>query len=334
MNTPSGNDPKQGLETRSPEYESGQEILVNQEDKEDDNNIIQKVPTYAEVLRSDEVQVDLSFLQYDEINGQRVARITEEDIIVSEGIWDCAIICCVLGANPPLEVMKGFITRIWKDFEVDDISFHKEGQFIVHFKSSEKRDEVAKRKYYYFDNKPMMVQKWHPGTQLNLMELNMFQSGSNSLDWMLNIGASQVHQDFPDTIKFVDNGGRVIEQPVSYEWKPSICSKCGKMGHVGEHCRKKEGRLERVIQKKIWRPKIIVNDNTVDRTIENTPRQEPMAEDNTPANARDKNEDKEEEAGFKLVTGKKAARRLTIEDLINQEQPIRESPYGHYPFLQ
>ncbi|VFQ81187.1 unnamed protein product [Cuscuta campestris] len=276
MNTPSGNDPKQGLETRSPEYESGQEILVNQEDKEDDNNIVQKVPTYAEVLRSDEVQVDLSFFQYDEINGQRVARITEEDIIVSKGMWDCAIICCVLGANPPLEVMKGFVTRLGKLGSIL-------GKPI-------KRDKATATR-----------------TKLDYARIQI---------------EVQVHQDFPDTIKFVDNGGRVIEQPVSYDWKPSICSKCGKLGHVGEHCRKKEGRLERVIQKKIWRPKIIVNDNIVDRTIENTPRQEPMAEDNTPANARDKDEDREEEAGFKLVTGKKAARRKGGSPII--EEDIRD----------
>ncbi|RAL49249.1 hypothetical protein DM860_018122 [Cuscuta australis] len=33
----------------------------------------------------------------------RVAKLTKDDVIEEYGIWDKAVVCCVLGANPPLE---------------------------------------------------------------------------------------------------------------------------------------------------------------------------------------------------------------------------------------
>ncbi|RAL44030.1 hypothetical protein DM860_014167 [Cuscuta australis] len=65
---------------------------------------------------------------------------------------------------------KGFLTRIWKVFDIDDISFLKKGQFLVRFHKEEDRDEIIKRKYYLMDNKPVYVQKWYPGYKVNLME--------------------------------------------------------------------------------------------------------------------------------------------------------------------
>ncbi|RAL42573.1 hypothetical protein DM860_011191 [Cuscuta australis] len=172
MNTPKGGDSssKVGKETPASHRSHAQQDpdLKKMEEQATEN----QRKTYADVLRPDEVQTDLSFYQFEEINGQKVARLTEDDEINVEGLWDQAVICYILGANPPLEVVKGFITRIWKEYVVEDVSFHKEGQYIVQFQKAEERDEVIKRKYYYFDNKPMLVQRWKPGMNLNILELN------------------------------------------------------------------------------------------------------------------------------------------------------------------
>ncbi|RAL49960.1 hypothetical protein DM860_018272 [Cuscuta australis] len=44
----------------------------------------------------------------------------------------------------------------------------------------------------------------------------------------------EVQQDFPEIIHFTDEEGRVASQTVEYEWKPTICSKCKRMGHNAE----------------------------------------------------------------------------------------------------
>ncbi|RAL49275.1 hypothetical protein DM860_017555 [Cuscuta australis] len=127
--------------------------------------------SYADVVGcSDKVQTNLTFYQYEELNGQKVARITKEDVLDNAGIWDRAVLCCILGANPPVEVVKGFLSRIWKNYAIEDVSFFKNGQYIALFEKEEDRDEAVKRKYYHFDNKPMLVQRWRPGSTISVME--------------------------------------------------------------------------------------------------------------------------------------------------------------------
>ncbi|VFQ67776.1 unnamed protein product [Cuscuta campestris] len=90
----------------------------------------------------------------------------------------------------------------------------------------------------------------------------------------------QVQQDFPDRIQVVDNEGRVVDQTVIYEWKPTICSKCCKLGHTGELCRRKEDRVEKPILKKVWRPKA----KEIENKEELRQRQETINEEATPNN--------------------------------------------------
>lgn len=45
-----------------------------------------------------------------------------DDIAEEVEFWQTAVICCVLGANPPLQVMEGFIKRIWGKRGVDLIA--------------------------------------------------------------------------------------------------------------------------------------------------------------------------------------------------------------------
>jgi len=47
--------------------------------------------------------------------------MVHDDVKEEIDYWQNALLCTVLGANPPLEVMKGFINRIWGNFEIDKI---------------------------------------------------------------------------------------------------------------------------------------------------------------------------------------------------------------------
>lgn len=53
-----------------------------------------------------------------------------------------------------------------------------------------------------------------------------------------------VTQELLNTANIKDMEGRVIKQPIDYEWKPLFCGKCQKFGHG---CKKK------VVKK--WKPK-------------------------------------------------------------------------------
>ncbi|VFQ64920.1 unnamed protein product [Cuscuta campestris] len=67
----------------------------------------------------------------------------------------------------------------------------------------------------------------------------------------------QVHLSFPEKIQFVDEDERVITQEVTYEWKPTLCEQCKKLGHESLQCRRKEKeqKAQGGGQRKIWVPK-------------------------------------------------------------------------------
>lgn len=51
--------------------------------------------------------------------------------------WESFVICYVLGANPPIHVIEGFVKRIWKLEEIDKIGSVAKGIYLVHMKSLE-----------------------------------------------------------------------------------------------------------------------------------------------------------------------------------------------------
>lgn len=69
-------------------------------------------------------------------------KITFEDIKSEVDFWVNAIVCHVLGANPPLQVMEGFFKRVWEKYGIDRVALVAKGVFIVRFTSFENRNKV------------------------------------------------------------------------------------------------------------------------------------------------------------------------------------------------
>jgi len=63
--------------------------------------------SYASVVNPDE-GTSLQFVQASTVNGMKYAKIETEDVIPEIEYWQLEILCSILGANPPLEVMEGF----------------------------------------------------------------------------------------------------------------------------------------------------------------------------------------------------------------------------------
>ncbi|VFQ70279.1 unnamed protein product [Cuscuta campestris] len=263
---------------------------------------------------------------------------------------DSALVCCIFGANPPLEVVDGVLLRIWRTYRIHDVSFLKEGQFIVRFQKKEDRDEIIKRKYYYMDNKVVYVQEWYPGCKVDIIgrkdipnwiqlpDLDMKYWGLTALSkFGSSIGQPimrdkataartkwtyaciqievQVNQNFPDQVHFINEEGRIITQAVVYEWAPTLCSHCSRIGHMTENCRRKKVTTEGKPPKKkpIWRQKTTQEKVTKQAEgAEVTPKtseHEDVANDSAVTG---NSADKEEE--FTEVSRKKAARRKSLEE--------------------
>ena len=68
-------------------------------------------------------------------------KINMEDIEEEVQYWNSAMVCYVLGANPPVSVLEGFFRRIWKD-KVDTVGAPKHGIYVVRFRDVETRDQI------------------------------------------------------------------------------------------------------------------------------------------------------------------------------------------------
>ncbi|XP_060972267.1 uncharacterized protein LOC133038198 [Cannabis sativa] len=92
-----------------------------------------------------------------------IVKVTMDDIDGEIEYWNSSIVCYVLGANPPLDVLEGFSRRIWKE-KVDKAGLLSYGIFLIRFTSVETRDNILNGGYTFFNKRPVIMNAWDPDT--------------------------------------------------------------------------------------------------------------------------------------------------------------------------
>ncbi|KAJ8419299.1 hypothetical protein Cgig2_027981 [Carnegiea gigantea] len=115
--------------------------------------------SYASLVDHDE-GVELKFLPTEVINGTKVAKIDMADVENEIEYRQHAVLCSVLGANPPYEVIQGFIKGIWAAYEIDKIIQVQRDKILVEEKCVS-----------FFDAKPFLVKGWNPEMDLKTKEI-------------------------------------------------------------------------------------------------------------------------------------------------------------------
>lgn len=122
-------------------------------------------PSYASLVDSD-AGSQLRFIPAEEVDGKRCPQIAPEDVAEEVDYWNNAVLCAVLGSNPPFEVIKGFIKRIWASYNIDQILLVKRGLFLVRFVNLSDKQAIENRGVFFFDSKPFIVKGWNPEMDL------------------------------------------------------------------------------------------------------------------------------------------------------------------------
>ncbi|XP_074305966.1 uncharacterized protein LOC141641194 [Silene latifolia] len=217
-------------------------------------------------------------------------QLQNEDVEEEVEYWKQSVICFILGANPPWEIVEGFIRRIWTKFNIDKISFLPNGIFLVRFKTMEMKEKVLASGHYLFDNKPMIVKAWEKDLEMKKGEVKSvpawirihklplkfwgkslpkitgivgkYVKSDVATEERTRLGFARVmvellvDQNLPSKVSFKDETGGIVQVEVEYEWRPVTCTKCKGMGHVMEQCRKGEQKkLNKVPVKQVWVPK-------------------------------------------------------------------------------
>ncbi|KAL2923136.1 adenylate kinase [Bienertia sinuspersici] len=93
------------------------------------------------------------------ITGSHI-QITLDDVQPELDYWQSSIVTFVLGANPPVAVMDGFVRRIWSKHGVDKVIGLQKGMFLIRFNTMEQRDMILGLEQPFFDSKPLIMKPW------------------------------------------------------------------------------------------------------------------------------------------------------------------------------
>ena len=84
-------------------------------------------------------------------------KISYEDIEDELLFRKTSVVCFVLGAEPPLHVIDGFVKRIWGTTDIDKIGTVAKRVFLVRLKSVESLEVACGSNGILFDKKPFIV---------------------------------------------------------------------------------------------------------------------------------------------------------------------------------
>lgn len=88
------------------------------------------------------------------------------------------------------------------------------------------------------------------------LKVAMATQGRDRLNYARVMIEVSMNGAFPEQIQFENEYGKLITQPIYFEWKPIKCSICGLLGHYVTTCMKDHPPVRRT--SKQWVPKTVV----------------------------------------------------------------------------
>ncbi|XP_062115338.1 uncharacterized protein LOC133829622 [Humulus lupulus] len=223
-------------------------------------------------------------------NGQKLAQVDVEEVQIQSANWSSAVVCMVLGANPPIAVFEGFIKRVWGHLGIVQISRMTLGLTLVKFNDEATRDHVLENGVLQFDRKPVIVRPWTADLSairlihsvplwIRLHDLGLQYWGSKCISALVStIGKPLLVDKFTKdrsrvqfarvlvemeitdnphhSFQFINEHGQVVEQGIEYEWLPTKCKSYSGFGHTMADCRKdhKAVWVEKIVHSKVENP--------------------------------------------------------------------------------
>ncbi|XP_074304746.1 uncharacterized protein LOC141639537 [Silene latifolia] len=212
----------------------------------------------------------------EEEDTSELLQFTTEDIKPEVEFWNHSVICYILGANPPWDIVENYVYNVWEQFGIDKVSFLDNGVFIVKFSKKIGKDALLRSGYYMFDNKPVISKPWVPDMELvkekvavvpvwiklygiplkfwgNCLSkiaglVGKFVKMDGDTQDKIRLSYARVMVELPmdqeltEKVKFLDESGNLVTVKVEYEWRPISCSSCNGIGHNSAQCRKPDKR--------------------------------------------------------------------------------------------
>ncbi|KAL2893643.1 Leucine--tRNA ligase [Bienertia sinuspersici] len=171
-------------------------------------------------------------------------KIELEDIKPENEFWNSAIICYVLGANPPIGVLR-VLFGVYGGRRMLTRPFFDHNPVIM--KPWSENDDCTKDNVrsipiwiqLYLDFKYWGIRSLEKivGKVGKLVKVDQATEKRERLNYARCLVEVMIDQDFPDSISFINDKDQITDVAILYQWKPVICSKCKKFGHRMDECR-------------------------------------------------------------------------------------------------
>ncbi|KAJ8427105.1 hypothetical protein Cgig2_029814 [Carnegiea gigantea] len=167
-----------------------EEVLANKSNGtvpwQENSSSIQVNPasSYASLVDPEE-GTELKFVSAKIIDWKKIAKIDKEDVENEIEYWQNAVICSFLGANPPYQIMHGFIRCIWGAYEIDKIL-----QFPDYIEFSNE-EEVLIMQQVHYERKPI---KYTYCKMFGHEEINCKKKGGIRTEWRPGSNTEQLSQ--------------------------------------------------------------------------------------------------------------------------------------------
>ena len=99
----------------------------------------------------------LDYISPLEHNEVKIQCIEASEIQLQIEFWSSSTACSILRANPLIQVIEGFLRRLWGNRGFNRATVKADGVFIVGFHSMLEGDEVLNQNFAYFDKKILIM---------------------------------------------------------------------------------------------------------------------------------------------------------------------------------
>ncbi|XP_075085157.1 uncharacterized protein LOC142168375 [Nicotiana tabacum] len=210
--------------------------------------------------------MNLQFIEPVTQNGEKIVKLDLEDIEQENDKWSSAIVLYVIGDSPTVGAMERFLSSVGKFSVKPQIYYHNDDYFVIRFSNLEERDQVPYSDPHTVNNHPMIMKAWSadfnlhdevwkiiplwvrfPNLPLNCWSMKALSklgsalrnpvyadectTGSIRISYARMVIEMDVNKLLPRTVKLQDLNGKTIQQEITYDWEPSFCAKCLKIGH-------------------------------------------------------------------------------------------------------
>lgn len=93
-------------------------------------------------------------------DGILVTRLDKKELQVMSQLWQFAAVFYIVGARPSKESLHTFILLTWSSIGRPQIFFHREGYFVVKFRTQDEYNEVMNTRALVMGKRPVLIRQW------------------------------------------------------------------------------------------------------------------------------------------------------------------------------